>query len=182
MGGFKDKGVSLFKTNTPKQTVYRRGQKLSKPIKQNIKIPFVSEENKKIRTEQLDIFWYFLRQKKKKKDKNKNIINRLIKDKIIRDIRTLFEEQEDNYKPKSVSSFWNNNYFEYNSNGDKIRDLSLDEHLNKVKPYLRDTIVNLQSSDTWKNHLTIAIDFISWKDTKEKRVMHSTSGNIKFIS
>ena len=49
VGGFKEKGVSLFKTNTPKQTVYRRGQKLSKPRKQNIKIAFVSEENKEIR-------------------------------------------------------------------------------------------------------------------------------------
>ena len=89
-------------------------------------------------------------------------MNRLIKDKIFGDIRTLFEEEEeDNYKPKSVSSFWNDDYFEYNSNGDKIRNLSLDERLNKVKPYLSDTIVNLQSSDTWKNHLTIAIDFIS---------------------
>ena len=28
--GFKDKIVSLFKTNTPKQTVYGRGKKLSK--------------------------------------------------------------------------------------------------------------------------------------------------------
>ena len=110
-------------------------------------------------------------------------MNRLIKDKIFGDIRTLFEEEEeDNYKPKSVSSFWNDDYFEYNSNGDKIRNLSLDERLNKVKPYLSDTIVNLQSSDTWKNHLTIAIDFISWKDTEEKRVMHLTSGNIKLIS
>ena len=49
-------------------------------------------------------------------------MKRLIKDKIIRDIRTLFEEEEeeeeeeeDNYKPKSVSSFWNNNYIEYKS-------------------------------------------------------------------
>ena len=30
-GGFKDKVVSLFKTNTPKQTLYGRGKKLSKP-------------------------------------------------------------------------------------------------------------------------------------------------------
>ena len=43
-------------------------------------------------------------------------MKRLIRDKIIRDIRTLFEEEEeDNYKPKSVSSFWNNNYIEYKS-------------------------------------------------------------------
>ena len=30
VGGFKDKIVSLFKTNTPKQTVYGRKKKLSK--------------------------------------------------------------------------------------------------------------------------------------------------------
>ena len=35
VGGFKDKIVSLFKTNTPKQTVYGRGKKLSKPKTQN---------------------------------------------------------------------------------------------------------------------------------------------------
>ena len=29
VGGFKDK-VSIFKTNTPKQTVYRKGKKLNK--------------------------------------------------------------------------------------------------------------------------------------------------------
>ena len=33
VGGFKDEIVSLFKTNTPKQTVYGRGKKLSKPKK-----------------------------------------------------------------------------------------------------------------------------------------------------
>ena len=31
VGGFKDNMVSLFKTNTPKQTVYGRRKKLSKP-------------------------------------------------------------------------------------------------------------------------------------------------------
>ena len=33
-GDFKDKAISLFKTNTPKQTVYGRGKKLSKPKRQ----------------------------------------------------------------------------------------------------------------------------------------------------
>ena len=33
LGGFKDKIVSLFKTNTPKQTVYGAEKKLSKPKK-----------------------------------------------------------------------------------------------------------------------------------------------------
>ena len=35
VGGFKDKVVSLFNTNTPKPTVYGRGKKLSKPKTQN---------------------------------------------------------------------------------------------------------------------------------------------------
>ena len=52
VGGFKDAIVILFKANTPKQTVYGRGEKLRKPRKQNIKKPFISKENKKkLRTE-----------------------------------------------------------------------------------------------------------------------------------
>ena len=37
LGGFKDQIVSLSKTNTPKQTVYGRGKKLSKPRKKILK-------------------------------------------------------------------------------------------------------------------------------------------------
>ena len=47
VGGFKDKIVSFFKRNTPKQTAYGRGHKLSKSRKQNIKKPFLSEVNKR---------------------------------------------------------------------------------------------------------------------------------------
>ena len=61
-----------------------------------------------------------------------------------RDIRILVEQEEDYYKPKIVSSFWNNNYIDYESNGDK--NVSLDEYLNKIKPYLKDIIIDLQSS------------------------------------
>ena len=38
---------------------------------------------------------------------------------IIRDIRTLFEQSNDCYQPISAGNFWNNNYIEYESNGDK---------------------------------------------------------------
>ena len=31
---------------------------------------------------------------------------------------------------------------EYESNGDKSRNLSLDEYLNKIKPYLRNVIID----------------------------------------
>ena len=47
VGGFKDEIVSVFKTNTPEQTDYGRGKKISKPKKQNKINPSISEENKK---------------------------------------------------------------------------------------------------------------------------------------
>ena len=47
---------------------------------------------------------------------------------------------------------------------------------------MRNKIIDLQNSDTWKTQLTCAIDFTSSKDVKEERVMHSRSNNIKFIS
>ena len=72
---------------------------------------------------------------------------RLIKDTIIRD-STLFEKEEDYQKPKRVSSFWSNNYIEHESNGYKNSNLSLDEYYNKVKPYLRDILMDLQGPDT----------------------------------
>ena len=101
---------------------------------------------------------------------------------IIRDIRTLFEQEEKYCKPKRVSNFWNNSHSEYESNDDKNINLSLDEYLNKIEPYLMNLIIDLQNSDTWKIQLTIAINFISSKDAEEAFVMDSRSNNIKFTS
>ena len=50
------------------------------------------------------------------------------------------------------------------------------------KPYLRDIIINLQKSDTWKIQLTIAINFISSKDDNEEYVIHLKNNNIEFMS
>ena len=182
----KDIFISIFKTNTAKQTVYGRGQKLHKPRKQIVKKPFTSEENKqKIKDKIIKDIWKLFereeeKQERKESEKKKKHNKRIIEDKIIRDIRTLFEQEEDYYKPKIVNSFWNNIYIEYESNGDKNNNLSLDEYLNKIKPSLKDIIIDLQSS--WKIKLTISINFISSKDTKEERVMYSTSNNIKFTT
>ena len=68
----KDKFISLFKTNTSKQTVYGRGQELRKPRKPNIKKAFTSEKNKE-----------------------------KVKDRIIRDILKLFETEEEEKKEKN---------------------------------------------------------------------------------
>ena len=78
----------------------------------------------------METLWNRNRKKRKKKIKEKKEINdRLLKDKTIRDIGTLFEKQEekDYYKPKRARNFWNNNYIEYKCNGDKKRNLLLDE-------------------------------------------------------
>ena len=50
-----------------------------------------------------------------------------IKDIILRDINNLECEEEDYYKPVSVSNFWTNNYIEYESNGDRNKTLSVEE-------------------------------------------------------
>ena len=55
---------------------------------------------------------------------------------------------------------WNNNYIEYESNGDKNGNLTLDEYLNKIDSGLRNIMIDIQNSDTWKIQLAIAINFI----------------------
>ena len=89
-------------------------------------------------------------------------------------MRILFEQEkeEDYYEPERVNNFQNNNYIEYESNGDKNTKLSHDEYLNKIESYLRNIIINLQISDSWKIQLAIAINFISSKNTEEERVMY----------
>ena len=108
--------------------------------------------------------------------------NEEIKNRINRDIRRLFEQQEkDYYKPIKVGNFWNNNYIEYESIGDRNKNLSVKEYLDKIKPYLRDIINNLQKSDKCEIQLAIAINFISLKDADEEGVMHSKSDNVEFM-
>ena len=89
-------------------------------------------------------------------------------------MKILFEQEKEEvyYEPERVNNFRNNNYIEYESNGDKNTKLSLDEYLNKIESYLRNIIINLQISDSWKIRLVIAINFISSKNTEEERVMY----------
>ena len=107
--------------------------------------------------------------------------NQTIKDKIIRDIKTFFEEENDYHKPMKVDNFWNNNFIKYESNSDKNKNLSVKEYLNESKSYLKDVITDLQKSSTWKIQLTIAVNFISSEDNDEEQVMHSRSDNIEVL-
>ena len=124
-------------------------------------------------------FGNFLKQEKKKKIEKKKYIERIVKNRIIKDIRTLFEQgkQEYYYEPKRVSNFGNNNYIK-----DQVisRNLSLVEYLNNIESYLRNIIFTLQNSDAWKIQLAIAVSLISSKDSEKEDGIHSSSDNMKF--
>ena len=66
-----------------------------------------------------------------------------------------------------------NNYIEFENNDDRNKTLSIEEYLNEVKSYLKDTMNNLKKYDTWKIQLTIENNFISSIDNDEECVMHS---------
>ena len=76
-----------------------------------------------------------------------------------------------------VKNFWSNNHIEYKCKGD-IKTLSGEEYVNKIKPSIKDIIVDLKKSNTWKIRLTTTINFIFCKDDDddEEREIHSRSG------
>ena len=65
---------------------------------------------------------------------------------------------------------FNNNYIKYESNGDKDKTLTIKEYLYMIKPYLSDMINDYITQGEWKIQLTIAINFISSKDSDETRI------------
>ena len=91
-------------------------------------------------------------------------------------------ETEDYYKPIRVSNFYSNNYIKHESNGNRNKNLSNEEYLNKLKSYLKDIIIDLQISGTWKIQLTIAINFISSEDVNQEQTTHSKSDNIEVVA
>ena len=83
---------------------------------QNARVKLLTE------VDPFEIFW------KSKKE------NEAIKDRILRDINTLFEKEDDYYKPVRMGNFWNNSYIEYESNGDRNKIWSVEENLIEIKP------------------------------------------------
>ena len=58
--------------------------------------------------------------------------NESIKDSVIRDIRNLFEHEEDYYKPVRVHNFQSNNYVEYETKDDRNKNHQLSNILTKL--------------------------------------------------
>ena len=92
MGGVKDQIMNLFKTKD-----------YNKPDR--VKIVYGGEKKQSEESIIQSIRNLF----KLKKE------NRAIKYKITRDIRTLFKQEDDFYKPTKVVNFWNNSYIKYES-------------------------------------------------------------------
>ena len=72
----------------------------------------------------------------------------------------------------------NGNYIEYESKGDKDKNLSPKEYLNIIRPYLSDMINDHKKRREWKIQLIMQINFISFKDPKETRTMYTKSRNV----
>ena len=96
---------------------------------------------------------YFYKPKKKKDNG--------IKGEVLRYIRTLFEPEKDYYKPVKIGNAFDDNFIEYESNGDKDKMQSIEEYLNEIKPYLSDIINDHKTQGEWKIQLTIATNFFS---------------------
>ena len=61
---------------------------------------------------------------------------------------------------------------EYESKGDKDKNLSINDYFDIIKPFLRDMINNYNTHGEWKIQLIMQINFISSLDTREFRIMH----------
>ena len=121
MGGDKNKVINLFKINTTKNC--SRGKCVRNLYDLGKKPRNWKYKNKIIRNIR-NLF-------------NLKKENEAIKDKIMRDFKTLFEQEEDFYKPVRVGNFWSYNYIEYGSNGNRNKNW-------KIKEYLDETILERQ--------------------------------------
>ena len=105
---------------------------------------------------------------------------------------------EDYYEPILVKSAFDGNYIHYESKGDKGKNLSITRYLEMIKPYLNDLINNHKTHGSaryhsgnkswiektfseWKIQVTMAINFISSKDSDETRTMHTKSNNVEIM-
>ena len=118
----------------------------------------------------------------------------------IRNVRDLFDLSidENYYEPILVKSGFSGNYIQYESRGDKGKNLSIKRYLKMIRPYLSDLINKDRThglaryhagnkswigktSSEWKIQITMAINFISSKDSDETRTMHTKSNNAEIM-
>ena len=74
--------------------------------------------------------------------------------KELRNMKDLFELSidEDYYKPIITKDAFNGNYIQYESKGDKVKNLSIKKYLDMIKPYLSDVINDYKTQEKWRIH------------------------------
>ena len=70
----------------------------------------------------------------------------IIKDRISRDIRHIFEQEEDYYKQERIGNFHGNNYLEYEGTNGRNNTLSIKVYLDETKNIMD----NLKKPNKWK--------------------------------
>ena len=105
---------------------------------------------------------------------------------------------EDYYKPILTNGAFNNSYIYHESKGNKGKILIPSEYLDMIRPYLSDiinyhktqgewrinsnnTIIKHKTQSEWKIQLTMAINFISSKDSDETHTMHVKNDNVEIM-
>ena len=91
------------------------------------------------------------------------------------------EFDDDYYKPIKIKGALNDNYIEYESRGDKDKNLSPKEYLDIIKPYLSNMINDYKIQNEWKIQLTMSINFISYEDSDAAQSRHTKSDNIEIM-
>ena len=83
----------------------------------------------------------------------------------------MLDPEKDHYEPVKIVIAFNNDYIQYESIGDKDKNLSIKEYIDIIRPYLSDIINKHKTQGEWKIHFTIAIKLIFSKDSNESRIM-----------
>ena len=74
-----------------------------------------------------------------------------------------------------------NNYIEYISEGHEYKNLSPEEYLDTIRPYLKDLINDHSQSGEWKIQLLMLNRCISSKNFEETCSVYSASDNIEIF-
>ena len=86
------------------------------------------------------------------------------------------------FKPKKTDEGFGgrrNNYIEYISKEDEYKNLSPEEYLDIIRPYLKGLINDDSQAGEWKIQLVMLNRCISSRNFKEMRSVYSASDNIE---
>ena len=163
-------------------------------IKENNNKYLKKLEKKDSLTEQEEKNIMILQKPKKYFEKLKEDLNKLkryqfnIIDNIgykgLKEIEYLFNKisEDDYYEPIETSADFDGKYIAYECRGDRDNNLSLEEYLNIIRPYLRDMINNHKAISEWKIKLIMRISFVSSLDSKKIHTIHTKSDSTEIMS